>query len=233
MIANLEVCDTPETVAHRAADIIEATTRAKPDASLLIATGNTPMLTYAELARRDLDMSRVCAVQLDDYLGIDDEDPRSLYGWLQRSFVEPLGVTRVLRFDPLAPDPQLACEQYAQAVRKLGGIDLAVLGLGPNGHLGFNEPPSNASAPTRSVTLSEASLRSNASYWRGKDVPKSALTAGMDVILAARVRLLLVTGAHKRDILRRVLSEPVTPEVPASYLREGSLTVVADREAAC
>ncbi len=232
MSVPLSVFDTPEEVARRAADFIEAKVREKPDLRVLVATGDTPMRTYRELARRNPDLREVWAVQLDEYLGVSDDDPRSLYGWMARSFVEPLGVGHVLRFDPRTDDPECACDAYAREVQELGGIDLAILGLGPNGHLGFNEPPSGADAPTRVVTLSEASLKSNAAYWEGLEVPRQALTVGMDLILGAKRCLLIVTGAHKRDILRRTLQGSVTPDVPASYLQGANLMVVADEAAA-
>ncbi|WP_425145066.1 glucosamine-6-phosphate deaminase [Deinococcus sp.] len=229
----LHVSSTPEALALAAADFIAARVKEKPDLSLLAATGNTPMPTYAELARRvqagEADFRRVTAVQLDEYLGLDDlsldvGDPRSLWAWMARSFVEPLGIRRVVRLHaPLA---------FEAEVGELGGLDLAVLGLGPNGHLGFNEPPSPPDAPTRQVALSAKSLESNRAYWGELPVPGRAITAGMNVLLAARETLLLVSGAHKQDILRRTLEGPQTPELPASYLRRTRLTVLTDEAAA-
>ncbi|WP_291430479.1 glucosamine-6-phosphate deaminase [Deinococcus sp.] len=215
-----------EQLAQAAADFITAQVRANPHLSILVATGNTPMPTYAELARRveagDVDFSRATAVQLDEYLGIEDDDPRSLWNWMRRSFVEPLGLTRTVRLH--SPG------QFGAAIRDLGGLDLAILGLGPNGHLGFNEPPSPPDAPTRTLALTPASLESNRAYW-GVAVPAGAITAGMDVILAARQTLLLVSGAHKRGVLHAALRGPETPEVPASFLRRTALTVIADEAA--
>jgi glucosamine-6-phosphate deaminase len=106
-----------------------------------------------------------------------------------------------------------------------------VLGLGPNGHLGFNEPPSPAGVPTRVVHLTPASLESNAGYWGGLPVPHRAVTAGMKLILSSKHVLLLVSGAHKQGILRRTLTEPITADLPASLLRFAALTVIADRAA--
>jgi glucosamine-6-phosphate deaminase len=226
-------------VSRVGADLIAAVIRDRPAATILVATGNTPMGAYAELAARrergELDTSRVRAVQLDEYLGIPADDRRSLYGWMLRSFVAPLGIPteNVVRLPSDAADPLAACRAFDEAVRTAGGIDLAVLGLGLNGHLGFNEPPAAPDAPTRVVTLTEESLESNAVYWGGREqVPPAALTAGMTTLLAARQTLLLVSGAHKREILARTLDGPVTPEVPASYLqRAADVSVVADRAA--
>jgi glucosamine-6-phosphate deaminase len=221
---NLQLQPNPEGLAQAAADFISEQVRAKPDLSILVATGHTPMPTYAELARRveagEVDFSRVTAVQLDEYLGIDDDDPRSLWGWMRRSFVQPLGITRTIRLQN--PHP------FEAAIRNFGGLDLAILGLGPNGHLGFNEPPSAMDAPTRTLELMPASLESNRAYWGELTVPAGAITAGMNLILAARQTLLLVSGVHKRGILHATLEGPETPEVPASFLRRTALTVIAD-----
>ncbi|WP_407571690.1 glucosamine-6-phosphate deaminase [Deinococcus altitudinis] len=234
----LRAAADPQALAVQAADLIAERVRVKPELSLLVATGSTPMLTYAELARRvqagTLDLSRVTAVQLDEYLGpdslgLDDTDQRSLWGWMQRSFVGPLRITRTVRFQ-FGEDAQQTCTHYDAQVSALGGIDLAVLGLGPNGHLGFNEPPSGPDAPTRVVPLSPESQVSNRVYW-DREVPRQAVTAGMTVILAARASLLLVTGEHKRSVLRRVLNGPATPELPASLLGGPDVTVLADRAA--
>ena len=223
----LDVQPDSHALALAAADFVAAQVRLRPDLSILVATGNTPMPTYAELARRvqagEADFSRVVAVQLDEYLGVPESDARSLWAWMNRSFVEPLGIGRTIRLN----DPA----QFEGEIRELGGLDLAILGLGPNGHLGFNEPPSPPDAPTRKLDLTPASLESNRVYWGDLPVPTQAVTAGMNVILAARQTLLLVSGAHKRTVLRAALEEPETPDLPASLLRRTALTVIADEAA--
>ena len=223
----LKIVADAQALAHAAADLICAAVQAKPDLSILVATGNTPMPTYSELARRvaagQADFSRVTAIQLDEYLGLSGDDPRSLWGWMQRSFVDPLGITRTVRLH--------VPEEFDREVAALGGVDLALLGLGPNGHLGFNEPPSPADASTRIVTLTPESLESNGVYWNGLAVPTGAITAGMNLILSARQTVLLVSGAHKRGILRRTLEGQQTPDLPASLLRRTNLTVMADEAA--
>lgn len=231
-----DYADLNRVAAERMAAIVVA----KPDASMVLATGNTPMGAYAELARLRVagrfDTSRIRPFQLDAYLGIALDDDRSLYGWLKKSFLDPLEIaqSRVVMLPDDTIDPAGACAAYDAAVAAIGGFDLSVLGLGPNGHLGFNEPPSPADAPTRRITLTEASLDSNAGYWGGRDrVPREAITCGMRQLLAARQTLLLVSGAHKRGILRATLHGPMTPDVPASLLRLApNVTVIADRAAA-
>lgn len=226
-------------VDRAAAAAIAGTLAAKPDAAIVLATGNTPMGAYRELAamraRGEVDASRLRAFQLDAYIGVGPEDPRSLFGWLDRAFLQPMETPAgsVVRLRGDAPDPEAACRAFDDAVAEAGGFDLAVLGLGPNGHVGFNEPPSPAASSARIVDLTEASIVSNARYWGARDlVPGRALTAGMASLIASRHVLLLVTGAHKRDILRRTLTGPITPDVPASQLRMAArLTVLADRDA--
>jgi glucosamine-6-phosphate deaminase len=235
----LLVTEDYAALSRAGADLIVGAVRTNPAAAIALATGETPMGVYRELAMRrqrgELDTSRLRIFQLDAYLGLAAGDPRSLYGWLARSVLEPLGIpeANIVRLPGDTPDPLAACRAYDMAVRAVGGLDLTVLGLGPNGHLGFNEPSSDANAPTRIVALTEASIQSNARYWGATDqVPRAAITAGMDVLLAARQTLLLVSGEHKREILHRTVAGPVTPQVPASYLQGAAdVTVIADRAA--
>jgi glucosamine-6-phosphate deaminase len=236
---DLIVVDDYEALSRVGADWLAESIQAKPDAAIVVATGNTPMGSYRELAERrsrgQVDTSQLHVFQLDAYLGLAPEDPRSLFGWTRRSFVEPLGIAaeNVVRLDGEEPDPGEACHRYEMAVRAAGGFDISILGLGPNGHLGFNEPPSLPDAPTRVVDLTPESMVSNARYWGGEEkVPPQALTCGMDLLLAARRTLLLVSGAHKYQILHRTVEGPPTPEVPASYLQLApNVMVLADRAA--
>ncbi len=235
----LIITENYAALSRAAAERMAAVIRAKPDAAVVVATGNTPMGMYRELAERrgrgEIDTSRLRVFQLDAYLGLTDDDPRSLYGWMKRAFLDPLGVSdaNVVRLLGDAADPAGVCRAYDRAVEQVGGFDLSVLGLGPNGHLGFNEPPSAADAPTRVVGLTPASVASNAPYWGGAGrVPRKALTAGMIQLLGARQTILVVSGAHKQEILRRTLEDRPTPDVPSSYLQQAAnVTIIADRAA--
>jgi glucosamine-6-phosphate deaminase len=238
-VVRIIVTENYATLSQAGADLVAKLIAANTSAALVLATGETPMGMYRELGARrqrgELDASRLRIFQLDAYLGLTPEDRRSLYGWMARTILEPLGIpeAHVVRLPGETSDPAAVCRAYDEAVHAAGGFDLAVLGLGPNGHLGFNEPPADPTAPTRVVELTEESIASNARYWGGRDqVPRRAMTAGMAVLLAARATLLLVSGAHKRDILRRTIDGPVTPDVPASYLQQArNVTVIADRAA--
>ncbi len=222
-----------------AADLVAETIAAKPDAAVVLATGETPVGMYRELAARrergELDLSHLRVFQLDEYLGIGPDDRRSLLGWMRRAFLGPLNLPhdRLTTLPGNADDPHAACQAYANAVVSAGGYDLAVLGLGPNGHLGYNEPPSDPLSPTRVVDLTTESIQSGAFYWGSEDqVPPQALTAGMDLLLAAKRIILLVSGPHKHAILRRVVEESPTPDVPASFLQGvDGVTILADRAA--
>lgn len=236
---NLVLVDDYSALSHAGADLIAALVATKPTAAICVATGDTPMGVYRELAERraqgSIDCTHVRAFQLDAYRGLAREDRRSLIGWMQRSFIDPLAIpeAHVVRLPGDAPDPLAACADYVAAVQAVGGFDLSILGLGPNGHLGFNEPPCAADAPTRVIDLTEESIVSNARYWGGRDqVPLQALTCGMDLLLAARQTLLVVSGAHKHGILRRTIEGPPSPDVPASWLQLAqNVTVIADRAA--
>jgi glucosamine-6-phosphate deaminase len=207
---------------------------------MVAATGNTPVGTYAELARLQakgkFDPASLRVFQLDEYLGLAADDSRTLWGWMERILVTPLSIPleNVVRLHCDTKDAARACADYDNAVDAGGGFDLCILGLGPNGHLAFNEPPVDASAVTRVVDLTEESLASNSVYWGGRDkVPPRAMTAGLRQLLDSKRILLLVSGENKRDILRRVIEGPVTSLVPASFLQlHSAVTILADEAAA-
>ena len=226
-------------MSRAAADWTIAAIQAKPESVIVFPTGKSPEGLYQELiARRQqgvFDPSALRVFVLDEYVGVSHDDDRSLYGWLRRTLFDPLGI-QPAQVTPLpgdAADPVAACRDYHQALVAAGGIDVAILGLGPNGHIGYNDPPADATSTTRVLNLSESSLATCAKDWGGRDrLLPQALTIGMDLLLAARQKLLIVGGAHKREILHQSLYGPLTPEVPASYLQQAAnVTVIADEAA--
>jgi glucosamine-6-phosphate deaminase len=231
-------------VAERVAALLLAD-RLDPQQPLGLATGRTMEPVYGALARR---MARLeptlaaqvrdtwCSFNLDEYVGLARQNPTSFAATMARQLVAPLGLdpARVRLPDGQAADPEAEARRYGDAVSAAGGIGLQLLGLGLNGHVGFNEPPSDPEMACRCVVLSGHTRRQNAAGFGGDPgaVPRRAITLGLAEILSARRVLLVVTGAEKAAILRRTLEEPPTAELPASWLQHHpDLTVIADAEA--
>ena len=233
----VEVVADATELSRVGADHVVGVIKANAQASVVVATGRTPEGMYAELVARrgsnSFDPAEITAFQMDEYLGLEQPDRRSLFGWMHRSFLAPLDIDRVVRL-PIEGDLGRACAEFDRDLEHRGGLDLAILGLGPNGHLAFNEPPSDRDAFTRAVSLSPATIESNASYWGGiADVPTRAVTMGMAQLLSARAILVLVSGRSKRSIVHRALEGAVEPAVPASFLQQADadVTVIVDRAA--
>lgn len=204
-----------------------------------LPTGTTPLGMYHALAthhahRRDL-WEKMRFLALDEYLGLRRDDPRLFYGWLRREFLDRVGVpeSRCTAFQSDAADPRAEAERIKTWLRQNGPIDIAVLGLGTNGHIAFNEPGSAFDSTVRTVSLTMESRKANAAYWGDITlVPETALTLGLGDLAGARHSILLVSGAHKAAILDRVLNGPVTADVPATYLQDrANVTVIADKAA--
>ena len=219
--------------------------RLHPQRPLGLATGRTMEPVYGALARR---MARLdpnlaakvrdtwCSFNLDEYVGLAPQTPTSFAATMARQLVAPLGLDpeRVRLPDGQAADPEAEARRYGAAVGAAGGIGLQLLGLGLNGHVGFNEPPSDPALTCRCVELSGHTRRQNAGGFGGDPgaVPRRAITLGLAEILSARRVLLVVTGAEKAAILRRTLEEPPSAELPASWLQHHQgLTVIADTDA--
>ena len=222
-----------------AANIIEGIVRAKPDCCLGLATGSSPVGMYKELARRcaeeGLDFSRVHSVNLDEYIGLAPEHDQSYRYFMNTNLFNHVNIDKAHTYVPngLEPDSEKACEAYNEIIRSVGGIDLQLLGLGNNGHIGFNEPGEAFEKETHCVDLTESTIQANKRFFeKVEDVPTQAYTMGIKNIMQARKVLLIVSGEGKAEILDKVLYGPVTPQVPASILQlHNDLTVVADEAA--
>lgn len=211
-----------ESVSRHAADLIVARLRAQPASLLCLATGSTPMRTYALLAEeagRDSRLMAQCRVlNLDEWGGLGADDPASCARHLRTALVEPLGLEdRFVAFDGLASDAVAECHRIAQWLERHGPIDLCVLGLGINGHLGFNEPAAALQAHAHVAALSEASL-THAMIQGPARRPSAGLTLGMADLMHATEALLLVTGPTKRDPLVRLRTGQISTDFPASLL---------------
>ncbi|KAA0081149.1 glucosamine-6-phosphate deaminase [Mycolicibacterium sp. P9-64] len=226
-------------VAMAAADIVTDLVRAKPNAVLGLATGSSPLGLYAELAARvarGLDLSAVSGFALDEYVGLAPDDPRSYAHVIRSCVTEPLGLDPQKVHVPVGvgDDLQAACQLYDDAIAGAGGIDLQVLGIGRNGHLGFNEPSSSPESRTRVASLAESTRQDNARFFDEPDaVPVQCVTQGLGTIMDARRTLLIATGAAKADSIALAIEGPVSTSCPASVLqRHPNAVVVCDRDAA-
>lgn len=239
--ARVEILNSSDAAAKRVAEIVVQTVAAKPDAVLAVPTGSTPLPMFAHLIAMvnagELDLSRVELFTLDEYAGMAPDRPNSLTGWLIEEFLDPARIQESRRhlIPATAADLEQAATAYEAELHALGGLDLAVLGLGPNGHIAYNEPGAAAHSRTRVVPLTPGSIEQAAGYWPEEDpVPPLAITMGIGTLLEARQLVLLVTGDAKAEMLQQALQGPLTSDVPASWLQRAGekLTVIADREAA-
>lgn len=224
-----------------AADAVAETVARQPAAVISLPTGNTPLPLFAELVDRvgrgELDLSRVHLFCLDEYLGVAADDPNSLTGWLQQAVIGPaeFDPARVHTLPATDRDPAAAANRYEAELTALGGLDLAVLGIGPNGHVAYNEPGSAADSRTRVLELTQESIDQAAAYWRGSvTIPRRAMTVGVGTLLEANHLVLIAAGAGKAAIVRQALRDPMSAAVPASWLRLAGdrLAVVLDEAAA-
>ena len=225
------ILGTSDDVGAAAADIIAQQIRRKPCSVLALPTGETPKAMYRALVDQarsgTLDLSQVRTFNLDEFIGVGAEDPRSYHAYMRERLFEPACLSGDQTDVPngIAEDLDGECRRYEEAIRAVGGLDLAVVGIGVNGHIGFNEPGSSWDSLTRPVDLTETTQR--VSGYAGELT--RAITMGIATIMAARRIVLLALGNSKREILARALRAEVTETVPASILqRHADLTVLVD-----
>ncbi|MBN1778095.1 MAG: glucosamine-6-phosphate deaminase [Clostridiales bacterium] len=221
-----QVFDTYGQMCRRAANLISAQIILKEDCVLGLATGSTPLGIYKILVswyeKADLDFAKVRTVNLDEYCGIAADDPQSYHYFMQKHLFSKVNIKAANAHMPngLAADIQAECKRYDALIASLGGIDIQLLGIGHNGHIGFNEPADVFSKDTTYVKLSEDTIRSNARFFKAvSDIPRSAITMGMQSIMCSRKIILAANGKDKEDIIHKAMEGPITPEVPASILQ--------------
>ena len=228
-----------DDLSRKAANIISAQVLLKPDCVLGLATGSTPIGTYKQLIewyeKGDLDFSAAKSVNLDEYRGLTRDNDQSYYYFMYNNLFKHINInmenTNVT--DGTEPDSEKECSRYENVIEAYGGVDLQLLGLGHNGHIGFNEPDKDFPRTTHCVDLTQSTIEANKRFFASvDDVPKQANTMGIGTIMKARKILLVVSGADKAQILHDVLCGPVTPEVPASILQLHSDVIVVADEAA-
>ncbi len=226
-------------MSRKAANLISAQIIMKPNCVLGLATGSTPVGTYRQLVewyeKGDLDFSEVMTVNLDEYKGLTCENPQSYYYFMNENLFGKVNINKTRTFlpDGTEPDSKTACENYNEILRAVGDVDLQLLGLGHNGHIGFNEPGESFSTETHCIDLSEQTIKANARFFETlEEVPRQAYTMGVKTIMSARRILIIVSGEDKAEIVKRAFFGPITPQVPASILQlHRNVTLVADEAA--
>ena len=229
-----------EDMSRKAANIISAQVILKPDCVLGLATGSTPIGAYKQLAawyeKGDVDFAEVSTYNLDEYRGLSHDDPQSYHYFMRENFFDHINIdlnnTHVP--DGSNPDAAAACSEYDKIVAAAGYPDLQLLGIGNNGHIGFNEPDDHFSKGTHCVDLTESTIQANARFFdKPEDVPTQAYTMGIGTIMRAKRILLIASGKDKAAIVKEALFGPVRPQVPASILQlHPDVTVVLDEESA-
>lgn len=236
----LYVVDDEEAMARRAADLLARDMARKSPYVLGLATGRTPIPFYGELVRRHragrLDFAGVITFNLDEYVGLSPDDPNSFHAYMRRHFLDHVNVKPANAHIPdgTAADPDAEADRYEAAIDAAGGIDCQLLGIGSNGHIGFNEPGSSLGSLTRTKYLTKQTRAASAAAFGGEaHVPREVITMGCGTILKARRILLLASGTHKAEIIRRAFEGPITATVPASVLQlHRFVTAVVTRDCA-
>lgn len=234
------VTDNYDAMSEAAAEVIADQLKTKPDSVLGLATGTTPIGLYAELVRAcdagEISFANAQSFNLDEYRGLPGTHDQSYRYFMQDNLFDhvDIDVEKTHVPDGSMEDAQAACDAYERAIAQAGGVDLQLLGLGHNGHIGFNEPFDSFPVTTHCVKLTESTIQANSRLFDSADeVPREAYTMGIGTIMKARKILLVVSGAGKAEIVREVLHGPVIPQVPASILQlHPDVTVVLDKEAA-
>lgn len=228
-----------DKLSEKAASILGAEVISNPECVLGLATGSTPVGAYGYLKKWYrmglLDFSRVKSMNLDDYKGLEPDNEQGYYYFMRKNLFCDINIkpenTHIP--DSMEPDSEKVCSDYERIIEESGGVDLQLLGLGHNGHIGFNEPGEIFEKKCHCVTLAASTVEANKRFFeRAEDVPSQAYTMGIGTIMRAKKILLLVSGKEKSGILNQVINGPVTPKVPASVLQfHPNVTIIADEDA--
>lgn len=232
-------CKDYNDMSRKAANIISAQVILNPSTVLGLATGSTPIGAYQQLIKwyekGDVDFAQVHTYNLDEYRGLSHEDPQSYHYFMRKNFFDGINIDLANTHVPdgADPDAEHACSAYDRMVAEAGFCDLQLLGIGNNGHIGFNEPDEVFSKGTHCVDLTESTIKANSRLFESEDqVPRQAYTMGVQTIMRARSILVVANGPKKAQAVYDMIYGPVTPKVPASILQlHTNCTVVADEEA--
>lgn len=228
-----------DDMSKKAAEIMAAQINLKPDCLLGLATGSSPEGMYAELVKKYeagmLDFSKVRSYNLDEYVGLPKDNDQSYFYFMNHHLFSKvnMNIDNTVLPNGIAKDPAVECEQYNAMIEASGGADLQLLGIGHNGHIGFNEPDNHFTLGTHVVDLAPSTIEANSRYFASyDDVPKQAFSMGIKNIMDAKMILLVVSGEGKADAVNKAFFGPVTPEVPGSILQlHKNVVVVADEAA--
>ena len=228
-----------EEMSRKAGGIVSAQIIMKPDCVLGLATGSTPVGLYKQLIEwyrnGDLDFSGVRTVNLDEYKGISRENDQSYYYFMHQNLFDhvniPAGNTHLP--DGMEPDSEKECRRYEELIQSMGSVDLQLLGIGHNGHIGFNEPADAFDKLVHCVNLTQSTIEANKRFFASaEEVPRQAYTMGIQTIMRSKKILIIANGEGKADIVRDAFFGPITPMVPASVLQlHNDVTLVADEAA--
>ena len=236
---NLIIAKDPAEAGRLAADIFQEIINAKPDCVLGLATGSTPLPLYRELIQREKDgklsFAKVRSANLDEYKGLSGDHPQSYRYFMNENLFNHVSIDPANTMVPngLVEDADAMCAAYEAAIEAMGGIDIQLLGIGHDGHIGFNEPADHFPVGTHCVDLTQETIEANKRFFASRDdVPRQAYTMGVGTIMNARKVLLIASGKDKAEIIKKSFFGPVTPEVPASILQmHPDFTLVADEAA--
>ena len=226
-------------MSRKAANIISAQIIMKPDCVLGLATGSSPVGTYKQLIewynKNDLDFSEVTSINLDEYKGLSPEDPQSYRYFMNTHLFDHVNIDKSRTYVPngLEEDSEKACADYNEIICSVGGVDMQLLGIGGNGHIGFNEPGQAFETGTHCVDLQESTIEANKRFFASAtDVPRQAYTMGIKTIMQAKKILVVVSGEDKAEIVKKAFFGPVIPGVPASILQMHNDVILVGDEAA-
>ena len=231
------VCEDYKEMSLRAAKLVASQMILKPDCTLGLATGSTPIGMYDELVRMyesgEIDFSEVTSFNLDEYYPISPENDQSYRYFMNEHLFSRVNIDMARTHVPngLAEDTDAECENYENMINKAGGVDLQILGIGQNGHIGFNEPDNNLNTVTHLTELTQSTIDANSRFFeKREDVPTKALTMGMGSIFKARKIIVMANGKAKKDAVRKLISGKITTECPVTFLNlHSDVTLICDK----
>ena len=234
------LADNYEEMSKKAAAIVRNQIILKPDCVLGLATGDTPIGMYKELIKmhdnKEVDFSEVTTFNLDEYCKLNRDNTQSYYYYMNHNFFKHINVKKENTYIPngAAKDIGEECRNYERQIKNKGGIDLQVLGIGANGHIGFNEPDINFEAETHLVMLDKMTIEANSRFFSSKDeVPTTAISMGIETIMKSRMLVLLANGEIKADAIYKTVKGKICPELPASIIQlHPNATMIIEKNAA-